>query len=298
MRNNMMSGTERQVRVTLCCMILSFRSVAGTYMYYGHGMPSHVFESGVEKQISDLFEFFIKEKQTVFYDVGMNSGFYTAKAAHLGAHVLSFEPQAKCVSLVRRMLREPANSFLSNKVVINNIAVGRFGSIAVPTTTCDGGFHANILEYVEPNGTNILVLPFSSFFPREFLQPFSKICIKIDTEGSEIPILLDILRLRRRLLFVSWTIIVKLIPNLWAQRGSSYDEGLETIRRMMLSFDTILLTDPTPFKFKATLAELPGQVAGLAFINFSPEDLIKDRMRANAGCNILFSSHRGKGGRS
>ena len=217
----------------------------------------------------------------------MNAGFFTLLAAARGATVHSFEPQPECVRVLRESL-EGANAHLRPRVTVANVALGHKGVLAVPAHDCHGFFSGGLSHTADADAAlhNVPIVALRAFVPS--LHPVQ--LVKIDTEGAEVPVLQELLHLARTRLMGH--LVVELLPNLWARRGASVPEVVAALEALQAAAArTLLLSDPKPFGIVATPAddELPSGVDGPAFSGFNVTELVRDRMKQDAGCNVWFS---------
>jgi FkbM family methyltransferase len=268
--------------------VVAARPRAFTYPYAAESglLGRDFFETGVERQIQELVRQSVGGS-ALFVDVGANTGFFSLLAASYGSSVLSFEPQPHCADLMRATLAS-SNAHLAGLIDFRTAALGdpADGSISVPVDTCWGGFNGGAMEHAAAQHAAVpLVSLTASVAPTPAQR---SLVFKIDTEGAEVGVLKGVLELRERHPERAVRVIVELIPRLWPARGSSTDEGVAVLRRLQRWFAVTLLHDDTAFGFPRREVQLPGGIGGAAYDSFDVEALMQDRLRADAGCNLLL----------
>lgn len=246
-------------------------------------MPLSFFESGVELQISQIFQHILTGSASKsVYDVGMNTGYYTLLSASHGARVTAFEPQPLCVNQMRSWL-EGVDGHLLDNITVVNVAVGHLGTISVPGNQCDSRFGPVLPEGLEGAKHKILQAPLLALLPLHHHVTL----IKCDTEGAEVSVIHDVLRLARNRTVDNF--IVELVPMWWERRGGNFKDGISYLSELQsLAAETVLLSDPTPFSFQKTAVALPSDIKGDAFMGFNMSDLAHDRVKSSSGCNVWF----------
>jgi FkbM family methyltransferase len=279
----------------LCCCCFAARCFAEDAFTYvqmtPHNLAASYFEHGVEGQIADVFRVALAGAPAgeQVYDVGQNLGFFTLLAASLGAQVSSFDPQAQCIRHMREILTTKENAHLASRIAATNVGIGKPGWLRSPPGSCDGGYSAGAQRPVEMaaevgDSSNIISVPLHSLLPpRERLR-----LLKVDTEGAEVPTLRDAAVLARagRLDHL----VVELLPRAWESHGDARAKGVAALEAMAAhAHTTLLLEDPTPFSFTHAAWTPPPGVRGPTYANFSMADLVDDRLRTQAGCNLWFA---------
>ncbi|KAG2482732.1 hypothetical protein HYH03_018363 [Edaphochlamys debaryana] len=208
-------------------------------------------------------------------------------AASLGAKVLSFDLQVYCIKVVTQLLREKNPQLLPN-IEIVNLGLGTPTIVSVPNNTCEGEFGQNGVPKagsVDGAGAKVTV---SIVDPKHVLQTWARQInlVKIDTEGAEADILAHLLPLVEAGKIQH--IVAELMPSQWANRGSSLEAGLATMKKLAAqSTRMVLLHDSAGFTFPREQISLSG-VTGELFEKFNVEDLVKDR-KNGGGCNVWWS---------
>jgi FkbM family methyltransferase len=255
-------------------------------------LPLKFFNKGVELEIKKIVTSYVF-KEDIFFDIGMNAGFFTLHAAALGAHVVSFEPQIDCHSHMKRSLEQSGEGFnghLRHRITLIHAALSNSSSImAVAQGDCNAEFSivskASTPTTASPKPPtivwNIPILP-----PRIFQRMYPVIkFLKIDTEGAEIPILED---LSHQINFHA--LVVELIPDAWASYGVSIDRGIKILEKLQKkSKEMFLLSDPEPFQITAEKASIPGTDV-VALVGWKIKDMVQDRLskQGSSGCNVFF----------
>lgn len=246
-------------------------------------LPARFFDKGVELDIKKIIYSFVNESD-VFYDIGMNAGFYTLYAAALGAQVISFEPQMGCHFYMKSSLEDGTgvNSHLRNKITLIHAALSNRSSIMkIPVGSCNPEYATTWGSALSKVEWNIPVLPARVF---QHMYPHINF-IKIDTEGAEIPILEDLSHH-----FNFDYLVVELIPNAWASFDVSVDRATKVLTKLQnRARKTYLLYDPDPFKIQSERVTIP-ETNVIALEHWTMEAMIQDRLAITkgSGCNILF----------
>ncbi|KAG2497650.1 hypothetical protein HYH03_004389 [Edaphochlamys debaryana] len=258
--------------------------------------------AGCEQQIVEIFKHVLGSAAPprMVADIGMNSGYYSLLSASLGARVISFELQSHCVKLVTRLLHDK-NPHLVPYISILNVGLGTPAAVAVPNNTCSGYFGSAGVPGVDaPRVVNATADGTTGFVNTSIVDPAMVLStwtdhvytlVKIDTEGAEADILAHLLPLIQAGRIQH--LVAEVIPRQWRKRASSRPAGLEALQRVTaLSRRALLLHDATPYLFekkrKVSLPYITGG-KGELWSGFELEDLLRDRTRQFAGCNIWWS---------
>jgi FkbM family methyltransferase len=248
-------------------------------LYRSSTLGRGFFNKGVELEIQKLVIHFV-QNEDVFYDIGMNAGFFTLLPAALGASVISFDPQPDCLSPLRTSLEEGGvNANLSQRITLVNAGLAdHSGILKVGRHQCDPGF--SITPRVAEGLVNVPILPANVF---QMMHQAIKM-IKIDTEGAEIPILRS---LSRNINFQY--LVVELIPFAWEKFQIDRSTGLSVLTQLQQKAKkTYLLSDRRHFRIPAT-KETIDSTDIVALTNFDMQDLIADRLLGEiSGCNLFF----------
>lgn len=117
-------------------------------------------------------------RQPVLLDIGMNSGFFAALAASLGARVFAFEPQPTCIS--NAALANPAAS-----ITMYNYAVSaRNATLLVPVAACDP---MNTIFQEQSAWHTVHTANLGNLWDLACIGYID--AVKIDVEGSELAVL-------------------------------------------------------------------------------------------------------------
>jgi FkbM family methyltransferase len=250
-------------------------------------LPLRFFTKGVELEIKKIVTGFV-EKDDIFFDIGMNAGFFTLHAAALGANVIAFEPQIDCHTQMKKSLEEVGeglNGHLRHRITLIHAALSNASSLM---KVAQGKCNPEYTTTSTPSEVNIIwnipILP-----PRIFQHIYPRIkFLKIDTEGAEIPILED---LSRHMNFDA--MVVEIIPYAWNSYGVSLERGIKILEKyQMKAKHMYLLFDPDPFTIKSTQEVIPGtDVTGL--VGWTIQDMVQDRLskKGSSGCNVFFVFH-------
>jgi FkbM family methyltransferase len=142
-----------------------------------------------EKPVQDAMAEHVK-RDSVFYDVGANVGFFSLLAARLvgpGGRVHSFEPVSENAASVRENARL---SGLSN-VTVHEVAVGRAGgSQELLLTAWDGGatLSTSVVKPPNPSGRRVVRLVALDDYIKAERLPAPHF-VKIDVEGAELDVI-------------------------------------------------------------------------------------------------------------
>jgi len=254
-------------------------------------LDEEFFKGGVEEQIVGIFNTIFNTteniKNGIVLDIGMNSGYYSLLTASWNVKVLSIEPQPKCHEIIQRSL-ETNNSALAQFITTINVAAGKTGSsIKVGVNVCDPGFVSSKIAVSSSNNVerNVITLSASSLLSKTVPVKI----VKIDTEGAELNILVDLIQYIRNGGSIM-NLIVEVAPHVWHVHHKSKEDGVHILSTLQsLAKETILLFDEKRFGFDKTIHVLPDGIKGEAFKDFSMAMLIDDRLRKRAGCNLLFT---------
>ncbi|KAG2486990.1 hypothetical protein HYH03_014362 [Edaphochlamys debaryana] len=219
----------------------------------------------------------------------MNSGYYTMLGAALGARVYAFEPQVFCVRIVRDLIRA-RNPHLAPLIDIFNMGLGTTGVIAVPNgTKCDGFFGEGGIPSVGEEAVDEGTVPIPVVNPQLVLPLWSRhvALVKMDTEGAEADILAHLL---------PWIeagrihhLVVELMPCQWANRASSLEAGLATLRRVQAaSRRMVALFDPKGVQ-GGVQANGTADIGGTSWEGFDLEALMRDRHNRTGAANVWFT---------
>lgn len=117
-------------------------------------------------------------RQPVMLDIGMNSGFFAALAASLGARVYAFEPQPTCIS--NAALANPA----AGVTMYNYTVSARNATLLVPVAACDP---MNTIFQQQAAGHTVHTANLGKLWDTACIGYID--AVKIDVEGSELAVL-------------------------------------------------------------------------------------------------------------
>jgi len=124
----------------------------------------------------------VLKSDDLFIDVGANVGSYTILACSaVGASGYAFEPVP---TTYKRLMENIRLNHLENRVVLNNIAIGREQAVIKFTSDMDTVNHALAEGEQRPNAISVQVSTLDTVLINE-----SPVLMKIDVEGFETPVL-------------------------------------------------------------------------------------------------------------
>ena len=176
-------------------------------------------------------------KQAVFLDVGMNTGFFSNLMAAQGAEVHAFETQPRCFKYASSALS--ASGLSSQSVFLYNAGLTDSpGSILQSTQGCDGSNNALSkksvsLKHIQSWGGGSKRVP---TFVLDDSMPASCaphiFAVKMDTEGAEVMILRGMRKLLKRI----DNLQVELGPMYWKNYGVTPADGVALLKQLTNSF--------------------------------------------------------------
>ena len=200
------------------------------------------------------------QRRPVFFDIGMNSGFFSNLMAAQGAEVHAFETQPKCFEYASSALaaggRWPAvydgsssEQATAPSVFLYNAGLtDKAGTITQSTLGCDGSNRAltqvsSSLKHIKAWGGGQKRVP--TFVVDDSMQAECAphiFAIKMDTEGAEIKILRGMQRLLATRKVAN--LVVEILPPNWVHYGVSLAEGAHVLRTLStLGFKAYLMWD-------------------------------------------------------
>ena len=131
-------------------------------------------------------------KKALIFDVGANCGAFTlplSSAAASGSRIVAFEPNPTMAARLRRNL---VLNNLSDKVQIEEVALGRTDGVAVLNLGRLNLGESSLLSVESNRAIPVTVCPLSRYLPEQ-RESYETFVIKLDVEGLEDDVLIPFL---------------------------------------------------------------------------------------------------------
>lgn len=142
-----------------------------------HLINDGFWESWITKWVIDNVD-----DNTVFIDIGSNTGYYAFLAHYLGADVSAFEPNPDYANLIRHSQGSNKMQFPVNEYALSNYnGEAKFN---IPIELHGSASLSQIIEGYETRQIEVLVRELDWWMPGNF-KDGKKLVVKIDAEGEE-----------------------------------------------------------------------------------------------------------------